>query len=607
MREHEQPRPLIIAVPTFGYDGGDPEIELFLEGFCQDLCDVLGTRDGVQAVPVFYRAESHDGEAVDRVVVRLTEAPEVDLLVSVCRDLGADFGILGTIAAEGQRLALAVQLHDHNGVALYHHQYRIHEHELQVTRSELAGEIWREIGLPAPGLVARLKARGTLDAQAYRQYCIAKRFEAEEEARTSALEGSLLRDPHYTEAALALAHSLVLRLQNDQATELLEDLVVAHPDDADVLLLLGTLLADAGDAVRARDILERAYEHGRRGLYACPLAFHLERMGDRERARTLLMQAVAEGVADDVVFVRLARILLDTGEPGQALDLCQRALLLAPDDPTIHASIAEALEQLGESQPARAFLSRAFELGSPDTEALHSMARLLAGDGRHREAISIAEAALERGGDDLGDLHLLRGTCYAQLNMRREAAEAFEAACLDPTHPAAAMAARALDHLDRMLELPLEPTADRIELLVEKGQASEALALAEELCELYPERWRPRYLLALCLRRLGREEQTLEAVHAALESSPYHLEVLHLLLRVCLERGNPEEALPLLLRASKARPAEPALWCHVALVYLHLERLDEAEEALARALEADPADETARWYRKLIRKRRRRQ
>ena len=96
----EQPRPVTIAVPTFGYDGGDPEVELFLEGFCQDLCDVLGTRDGVMAVPVFYRAASQDGEAVPDAVVRLTEAPELDLLVSVCTDLGADFGVLGSITAE---------------------------------------------------------------------------------------------------------------------------------------------------------------------------------------------------------------------------------------------------------------------------------------------------------------------------------------------------------------------------------------------------------------------------------------------------------------------------------------------------------------------------
>jgi len=498
MPELDQPRPVTIAVPTFGYDGGDPDIEQFLEGFCQDLCDVLGSRDGVLAMPVFYRAEGQDGDAADSVVVRLTEAPEIDLLVSVCTDLGADYGLVGSILAEGQRLALTIQLYDHAGTPLYQHQFRIHEHELQVTRSEIAGAIWREIGLPAPEALKRLKTRGTLDAQAYRQYCMAKRYEEEEDARTTALEGSLLRDPHYTEAPLALAHNLVLRLHNDQATELLEDLVVTHPDDADVLLLLGTLLADAGDAVRARDILERAYEHGQRGLYACPLAFHLDRMGDRQRARQLLMQAVAEGGADDVVFVRLARILLDTGEPSEAIDLCEKALLFAPDDPTIYASIAEGLEQLGDSQPARAFLSRAFELGSPDTGALHSMARLLAGDGRHREAISIAESALEHGGEDQGDLHLLRGFCYAQLGMRREAAEAFVAACEDPADHAASMAAVALDHLDRMLELPLEPTADRIELLVEKDQPGEALALAEELCELYPERWRPRYLLALC-------------------------------------------------------------------------------------------------------------
>jgi tetratricopeptide (TPR) repeat protein len=168
------------------------------------------------------------------------------------------------------------------------------------------------------------------------------------------------------------AYQAVLTEQphNEVALEALQHLYEAHErqDDLIGVLRLRVELADPKGA--ARPLLIR-------------LAQALEELGSPEEARVYLQQARGLGPRDPDVEEALARILVQTGRPDEAVELIEGQIEAARGEGRPPAEIASLLvrlarlqdNQLGDPTAARATLEEAMTLDSRNPEVLAELAQ----------------------------------------------------------------------------------------------------------------------------------------------------------------------------------------------------------------------------------------
>ncbi len=158
------------------------------------------------------------------------------------------------------------------------------------------------------------------------------------------------------EAARALA-SLAGHAQHhgalSQAERLFTRALDIAADDA-ALLGLGTLYEKRGYFDRALPLFERLAERRpEHAESALRLALNRARTGQTAAARKALGE-LASGRNGDwiglLAYQELARLLIDDGQPSQAVDVLQRGLDRWPDHPTLQLQLAWVLDAEGESQ-----------------------------------------------------------------------------------------------------------------------------------------------------------------------------------------------------------------------------------------------------------------
>jgi tetratricopeptide (TPR) repeat protein len=168
-----------------------------------------------------------------------------------------------------------------------------------------------------------------------------------------------------------LAEVLLQRGKEDEALEYFEFAAVGNPSALDVWFNWAMLLADRGDIEKADEVfahvseldsteaiifnnwgyfladadfqLEKAESLIHRALeldpgnpiYLDSMGWVLFRMGDPDRAKYYLDQALETGILDSEIFKHMAEILSTLGKPREALEYLNQAIELAPDDETL--------------------------------------------------------------------------------------------------------------------------------------------------------------------------------------------------------------------------------------------------------------------------------
>jgi tetratricopeptide (TPR) repeat protein len=104
--------------------------------------------------------------------------------------------------------------------------------------------------------------------------------------------------------------------------------------------------------------------------------------------------------------------------------------------------------------------------------------------------------------------------------------------------------------------------------------------------EAQPDAWHMRYNLGVALMHGGRTDDAIQAFLQVLAQAPKHMESLVNLGGIYLSRGQGDEALKAFTKALSVHDF-PLVRANLAVAYMQLGHLDEAEIQLRRALEGD--------------------
>jgi tetratricopeptide (TPR) repeat protein len=417
------------------------------------------------------------------------------------------------------------------------------------------------------------------------------------------------------------AQALAQRGAVGRAIAALDDWLAANPADDRILLRVADLRRRVGDDAGAVDAFSKAA-----GLYAA--------RGFSSKVAAVLQQALAISPDDPALLERLAAAKIElqlpieaarcldriaqavaaAGDAGRVLDLRRRIHELLPGDAGAALRLADALVASGAREEAIGLLAAAVEpLREPAKVELwlllqERLADLLPDD--HARAREIARVLLARSAPkralarlktclaaDRGDLEALEllAQCFGALNQPdrviaawREIAHAHAHAGRPDEAHAAWVHVRELSPADpeaaaflapplppRKADATLEEDLAEADFFTSEGMTDEARAILLRLRELFPEN--PE--VEARLEQLDVETVPLGELIAADEE--------------LVEAAEPteESTTDILDRSRTAAPAEESGAALLALAETHIEmdRFEEAQVELNRALAVDPA------------------
>ena len=176
--------------------------------------------------------------------------------------------------------------------------------------------------------------------------------------------------PNFAEAHLHLGFVLQAEQKSNAAQEWLQACKL-EPENANLALVAGKALADAGQDREAEPILERAHKLLPQSTAAAyQLALVLQR-ADRLDEATPLFKSVVEAEPDNAdALVNFGLALTQAHEARDAVPFLQRAIALQPANVTAHLNLAAAYLQVNETDDAIVELQAALKL-APDSPQLH--------------------------------------------------------------------------------------------------------------------------------------------------------------------------------------------------------------------------------------------
>ncbi len=136
----------------------------------------------------------------------------------------------------------------------------------------------------------------------------------------------------------------------------------------------------------------------------------------------------------------------------------------------------------------------------------------------------------------------------------------------------------------------------RAMLEVDAGDWNGGLLSAEHAISLEPGNARAQLLRALCLLRLRRAGEALEALQALERRDPGDPDVTSLLGQCLFVSGKPAEAVPYLERAAAAQDQDPSIHFALGQSYAQVKRAADARREFERCTQLDP-DDPGSWHR----------
>jgi tetratricopeptide (TPR) repeat protein len=348
-----------------------------------------------------------------------------------------------------------------------------------------------------------------------------------------------------------------------------------YPASPVVHNFLGILDAEDGDAASAE---ARFREAVRRDSRYTDAYLNLGRLYQENAGRDAQAPAKALAVYQAILDYepahaeanfQAATLLHAAGEHARALAHLERLPAAARDRPPARHLLAAIHEGQGALDRARAVLDEAAH-ARPSVDLLLELARLAALQKDHKGALGYLAHARDLEPAN-ARVHYLFGIVCVELDLGVEAFHSLrEAARLAPDDP--------------LVNYALGAVA------LHRREPVEALPYFKKYAELRPDE--PRAALALGVVHFkaadfaaARAELVRAAAHAPTAAAAHYF-----LARIAREENDLPEALRLAGKAVEVLPDYADAWAELGLVSFRLRQLDEAEEALRRAVTLDPAN-----------------
>lgn len=451
-----------------------------------------------------------------------------------------------------------------------------------------------------PALAQQTPAAGDSTAQAYLEFLLARRLEAQGDTSGAleALKRALALDPKSAELHAELAGFYARQNKGPESVEAAERALALDPKNVEAHRMLGLVYAAWSDGAApapagrtAADLRTRAIEH-------------LSSIRDTPAMAT-----------DLNLQLTLARLLMRAGEPARAVPLLDNIVSQAPFASEPYLLLAEARVSLGRVDDAIASLEMAAELNPRHYGAL---AELYERQRRWADAAGAYEQAIKAGrGPASRDLRLRYATALinagdavtaatardvlkdllmtapqdarglfllSTANLRLDDAEGAETVArqllaLDPTSIAglhALSAALVAQREYREVVNLLTPLANDLPGRA-KGRESDAALLLAQLAHAHTQ--------------LGEHDRAVSVLTTAVRSDPLNAPALNSLGYTLADRGERlTEAVGYIERALKVEPDNPSYIDSLGWALFKQGRVEEAEPHLQKAAEALPTN-----------------
>ena len=385
----ERARQITLCVLPFANMSGDAEQEYFSDGISEDVITDLSKVSAI-AITARNTAFAYKGKHVD--------------VPQLARQLKVSHVLEGSVRKSGGRVRITAQLIDGaTGNHVWAERYDRDLSEIFALQDEISSAIVSALKVKLlPEEKAAIEARGTSNPEAYKHYLMARQFMFSGSERHRPIIVRLCQrateiDPDYAPAwaLLAIGQSNVRTLSGgtgDNGWDAANRALALDPNLAEAHAAKGRILADQGhldEAVREHEVAlrldpesyevncaavrcyiamrryddairfcEKATLVNDRDIWACGMALDCyEAKGDHEgtlRIASHILERFEKIIAaepDHTVAMSFAiGALIALGERDRAMELADRALLLAPPGDVSHRyNLACAMSLLGES------------------------------------------------------------------------------------------------------------------------------------------------------------------------------------------------------------------------------------------------------------------
>ena len=311
-----------------------------------------------------------------------------------------------------------------------------------------------------------------------------------------------------------------------------------------ILSLAGLCLLCACSTLSPVDISEQqpssVHSWGGVGYYAqARLAWN---EGNTEDALRLLRKAQDVDTVSPHPVLLEAEIMLKTGRVQESLAAVDRAIRIAPDFRPPYLLGASIMSTMGQMKEAAAYLRHAVRIEPGKEDAVLHLVTILMQSSDYEESVRILKGLIQEKPDSaIGNYYL--GKLYSQMKLYREA----------------------LPYFKRGVEL-------RPELI----QASVDMAIAHE--------------------RLGEQDKAIEIYKQVLEQADNRAPLVQHLIQLFIQDRRYEEALFYLKKLEQMGLSSFETNRKTGLIYLELERYDDAINLFSEMLKSDPDAHQIRVY-----------
>ncbi len=292
---------------------------------------------------------------------------------------------------------------------------------------------------------------------------------------------------------------------------------------------------------------------------------------------------------------------------AEAIEECREALRLSPNDDNAHYSLACALTHSGQHEEAHTHILESIRLNSKDVWSQCLFAEILEAEGHHDEAIKAAERALEIAPDHFKPHATLAYLYHRRARLAEAETEARKALELKPEHYPntrslvnVLMARHKKDEAQKEVESFLQkfPSAEAYALLLMCLAHSKQIERYREIVEsglaLDPNNALLLETAASAFFHAANYEDSYRFAERLIEIRPGPMQAVHIRILSLIRLKRYDEAFASLEDAIEAGKDLPSLYVNRGILYHELGKIKEAAADLAKALELDPANKTAR-------------